>query len=89
VLASTVLQFAQEMRDGEWSGTPAELLGELTALVSRSTQFSRDWPRNAIALSKRLVSLQSSLKSQGITLVFGRGKSRTITIHVEAEKSYD
>jgi hypothetical protein len=89
VLASTVLQFAQEMRDGEWSGTPAELLGELTTLVSRSTQFSRDWPRNAIALSKRLVSLQSSLKSQGITLVFGRGKSRTITIHVEAEKSYD
>lgn len=89
VLASTLLQFADEMKGGEWSGTPAELLGELTALVSRSTQYSREWPRNAISLSKRLLSLQASLKSQGVEVGLTRGKHRVVTIRAVEEQQHD
>lgn len=89
VLASTLLQFADEIRSCEWSGTPAELLGELTSLVSRSTQYSREWPRNAISLSKRLLSLQTGLKSQGIEVELTRGKHRVVTIRATEERQHD
>lgn len=80
-----MLEFAEAMHS-EWAGTPADLLAELNAVVNIGTQRTREWPSNAIALSKRLIPLQSSLLSQGIRIEFGRGKQRTISIKKEGER---
>jgi hypothetical protein len=86
VLSATVVEFAQSSAGDDWFGTPAELLVELNRLVQPTTQRSREWPSNPIALSKRLKPLQAALLSQGIHLQFTRGKQRTITITVQGEK---
>jgi len=79
-LAAAVVDFSQGLSNGEWSGTPAQLLAKLNTLVSPGTQRNRDWPQNAIALSKRLLSLQGGLLSQDIHVELTRGKERTVTI---------
>ena len=79
-LAATVLDFAEALDEDGWSGTPAKLLSELSDGLPRSTQRSRDWPDNPIALSKRLQSLQAGLLTQGVQVDFARGKERKITI---------
>ena len=80
-LAAAVIEFADKIDDGEWTGTPAELLYELDMLTTLRTLKSRDWPLNPIALSKRLLPLQAGLLTQGISIEFTRGKYRTITIN--------
>lgn len=82
-LAATMVDFAQRMSRSEWSGTPAELLGKLNEHADIGAQRSKQWPQNAIALSKRLLPLQASLQSQGIAVDLHRGKHRTITIKTE------
>lgn len=77
-LASAVVDFATS--EGEWSDTPADLLNALNRKVDKNTQRNRDWPQNAIALSKRLKPLQAALATQGIHISFTRGKNRIITI---------
>jgi hypothetical protein len=79
-LAAAVLELGEAMQEVKWSGTPTELLAMLNSMVSPGTQRSKYWPENAIALSKRLAPLQTSLLSQGISLVLSRGKHRTVTI---------
>ena len=86
LLASAVLDFAKNYLDEIWSGTPNSFLQELNKQATPSIQRSRDWPQNAIALSKRLIPLQASLLTQGITIEFSRGKNRTITINVTGDK---
>jgi len=44
------------------------------------TSWTRQWPRNAIALSKRLQALKASLHGHGIGIEFGRGQERQIKI---------
>lgn len=80
ILAATVVEFCEGLKGKDWHGTPAELLHELNSKVSTGSTYSRDWPQNPIALSKRLSGLKASLLSQGIDIQFGRGKERTITI---------
>ena len=88
LLAATLLEFSEDQFDGGvWSGTPSDLLTELTKRLPRNAQRSRDWPDNPIALSKRLVPLRAALMSQGITVELSRGKHRTITITKMGEKS--
>ena len=79
-LAAVVLEFAEIQQDGAWSGTPSELLSLLNFQASQGTQRSRDWPQNAIALSKRLLPLQAGLLTQGVAVELSRGKHRTICI---------
>lgn len=79
-LADAIFRFATEHIGGSWSGTPTELLNELNDCAPRATQYSRDWPHNAISLSKRLNALKASFKGQGIEIEFTRGKERTIAI---------
>lgn len=81
-LAGAILQFAAEHIQGQWSGTPLELLNKLLLIVPSGTQHSREWPKNAIALSKRLTPMKASLLTQGIDIEFHRAKHRTITIKV-------
>jgi hypothetical protein len=77
-LAAAILEFAETR--ATWTGTPVNLLAELNHNTTRETTRSFDWPKNPIALSKRLVSLQAALQSQGIRLELHRGKHRLITI---------
>ena len=86
LLASEILIFARSKQvDGEWSGTPADLLNQLSLQASVQTMKSREWPQNAIALSKRLKPLQASLMTQGVYLEFTRGKERLITVKMSAQ----
>jgi hypothetical protein len=79
-LAAALLEFAEnEIRD-EWRGTPSDLLDQLCARASIPTQRSMGWPRNAISLSKKCVSLQAALRSQGVIVDLHRGKDRVISI---------
>lgn len=80
LLAAEILDFAEKFKGREWSGTPCSLLSELNAQATRGTQRSRDWPRNPIALSKRLAPLHAGLLTQGVSVEFSRGKHRKITI---------
>ncbi len=80
VLADAVYKFAKYGISGSWSGTPSTLLEKLGKYVDEKVLRNREWPNNAISMSKRLTSLQGSLRSQGITIEFSRGKDRMITI---------
>jgi hypothetical protein len=80
-LASAVVDFANA--EGDWFGTPAQLLHELNHTVDKNTQRDREWPLNPIALSKRLKPLLASLSTQAIYITFTRGKNRIITIKKE------
>jgi hypothetical protein len=42
--------------------------------------MTKEWPQNAIALSKRLLPLQAGLASQGIRLEMQRGRERKVII---------
>jgi hypothetical protein len=81
-LASEVLKFAERLPvDDTWSGTPSELLIGLNLYVDLGTRTSKGWPGNVISLSKRLLPLQTALRSQGVILELSRGKHRTVTIN--------
>ena len=79
-LAVTIMEFAGDMQDNRWEGTPADLYERLTARAGFSSQHSRGWPSSAAVLSKRLHGLQAPLLSQGIALDWTRGKDRQICI---------
>jgi len=80
-LAAEVLAFAERLPAGEvWSGTPSSLLNALNRFVDTGTASSLGWPTNVIALSKRLLPLQTALRSQGVLVELSRGKERTITL---------
>ena len=82
LLGSAVIEFAADL-DDEWSGTPSQLLSKLNDQMPFGTSSSPDWPRNAIALSKRLNALKASLRTQGIVVEIRRGKERTIVLRKE------
>lgn len=81
-LAAAIVEFSDNV-DDFWSGTPSDLLAKLNQRTGREIQRSHDWPQTPIALSKRLISLQAGLLSQGISVELHRGKYRTITISVK------
>lgn len=86
LLAAAVMNFAQShLNKGSWIGSPSELLIDLNKHADAGSQRSRDWPQNAIALSKRLIPLQASLLAQGISIELSRGKNRTIKINVKGD----
>lgn len=82
-LAAALVEFSEELRDSKWAGSPAELLEELDMAATRSTMYSRAWPKSPIALGKRIQGLKAALSEQGIHIESSRGKKRVITITVE------
>lgn len=81
VVGSAVLDFATQLEDGEWSGTPKELLEALNIFMSFGYQRPpRAWPDNEIALSKRLSPQIAALRTQSVIVVLERRKERTINI---------
>jgi hypothetical protein len=67
-----------------WTGTPTQLYQALSEFALPHITKSREWPDNAIALSKRLMPLVASLDAQGISVQFKRGKNRQIIITNQA-----
>ena len=82
-LAAAIIEFAEALEENAWSGTPADFLARLNICTSHGSGFSRDWPQNAIALSKRIGPLQAGLLSQGIRIELSRGKERVVTLTKE------
>lgn len=87
VLAAAIVSFCERHGGGMWEGTPTELYKNLCWEVDQRTQYSRDWPQNAIALGKRIVGLQSALCRQGINVLITRGRQRKIVLFIN-EKVY-
>ena len=80
-LAAAVIKFSGDLTGSQWVGSPSELLDYLDGLTNdRTVRSSREWPLNTIALSKRLIPLKAGLLTQGIEVVFSRGKHRKISI---------
>lgn len=77
-LAVAVMRLAEAERS--WSGTPEALLNEITQRYGFELARSRDWPPNAIAMSKRLRALSAGLRTQHVEIAFCRGKERQITV---------
>lgn len=93
VVGSAVLDFASKMKTEEWSGTPAKLLMELDKFMGYSEpdgpHAPRGWPDNPIALSKRLLPLETALRTQDVVLRFERRKEREITINYTGKGAVD
>ncbi|WP_156826620.1 hypothetical protein [Marinobacterium rhizophilum] len=91
-LAAAIIEFAVKRIRGQWTGSPADFLNELNAMVSQGTVYSREWPKNPTALGRRLPGLKASLATQGIHIESTRGKARQITIRIDqnqAEEVFD
>jgi hypothetical protein len=88
-VAAAVIEFMTRPPGLMWRGTPAELLKELDALVGQRSSYARDWPENAIALSKRLRALEGGLARQGLDIETGRGRQRWISIARVGGSSHD
>ena len=83
LLSSMIIEFVNTedfLKSGLWVGTPAQLMAELNDMMPCGSNRSAEWPQNAIALSKRLNALKTSLLRQDISVEFTRGKKRTITV---------
>jgi len=81
-LAAALLSFAEQLSGGTWKGTSTQLLHHLTGATCPDLAFSSNGlPKNAIALSKQLKSIEKLLDSQGVNIEFGRNKNRYITIN--------
>lgn len=79
LFASELLAFSKRL-SSPWSGTPTKLYSELSERAIHDISRSREWPENAISMSKRLLPLVAPLEAQGIHLQFKRGKERQIII---------
>ncbi|WP_394836273.1 hypothetical protein LVJ94_05115 [Pendulispora rubella] len=76
--ANAVASAIMELLDKqfEWSGKATDLLKELGTLVPNELRRSRDWPRAANALTKRIGESLPSLRHLGIEVVRGRTNDR-------------
>lgn len=64
-----------------WTGTATELLARLCTLVPPDTVKSKDWPKTADSLSRRIKRAQPALRSSGLEITQRRtNRSRGIAI---------
>lgn len=88
-LAAAILELIDEAPKGRWSGTPSELLDVLNQGARGRTPYLPEWPRNAIALSKRLKPIVPALRQQGVDVRSDRGTDRRITILRVEDRNHD
>jgi len=69
--------------------TPSVLLDVLNQGARGRTPYLPEWPRNAIALSKRLKPIVPALRQQGVEIRFDRGVDRRITIVRTGDRHHD
>jgi len=80
-LAVAMLRFTEVEKQAPWIGTPTQLLAKLNSLYFDEFGRSKDWPTNAISLSKRLSAMKAGLLSQEVDVQITRGKERNISIN--------
>lgn len=83
IVAAHIIKFCEQEGGSKWEGTPADLLQELGRVADPNTRYSREWPRNPIALGRRLPGLKAGLGRQGILMDITRGSKRQITLHID------
>ena len=79
-LATAIMDLAESSPGGIWSGTPAQLFATLDFAATAGMKRSKDWPNHVIAMSKRLLTLQAGLLTQGVSVQLSRGKNRMVTV---------
>jgi hypothetical protein len=71
--ASPLVPLVERLVDrGSWTGTAAELLGELSGLILCNEMSAREWPSGPRALSSCLRRLAPNLRDAGIEIRFGQ-----------------
>jgi hypothetical protein len=77
--ADSIALLVRELVDQRtvWTGTCAELLGELSSLLSDAAVRPKGWPDNPRKLSGRLRRAAGPLRTMGIEIEFSREGSRT------------
>lgn len=83
-LGAAIVDFCTSLGGDKWEGTPTQLLGTLDDRASMNVYRGSNRFDCPIKLSKRLQSMQASLKTQGIDVSWCRGKERKITIFNES-----
>jgi hypothetical protein len=78
LVASEVLRLVKN--NGEWSGTPTELLTDLTQSVSENKKRDKTWPKLPNALSRKLRRNATFLREKNIDIQFSKSGVRNITI---------
>lgn len=63
---------AEMAKDGEWTGTAADLLDTMKNRVPESVLRSRAWPSTPHGLSRRLREAQAALEDVGVRVEFAR-----------------
>jgi hypothetical protein len=71
-----VVEFARQMVD--WSGTPANLFGELTAMADQARAGSSRWPKSPLLLSKELRRISGLLGMHGVSVAFRRSNAQRL-----------
>lgn len=87
-LVGTAISSYMEGRD-DWEGTASELLKILTDLVDEKIEKTREWPRTPNSLSGKLRRSATSLRADGIDVVFGKKghiRQRLITLEKRGEE---
>ena len=85
LVASALREFLW-IQGGSWYGTAATLLSELNQRLPKDTnRYRGSWPPNPRSLSGHLRRLTPALRSAGVLISFGRGKTRKISIETEPE----
>ena len=90
--ASMVAQTIETMMETtpEWQGTATELLEVLDKIAGEKISKSKEWPKNARALSNRLRRLAPTMRSIGTEIDFdreGHARKRIIEIRKVKENS--
>jgi hypothetical protein len=84
LVAATLRTFI--VNRGQWTGTAAQLLADLGAVVGELETKSKEWPKTARAPSGRLRRMATFLRKVGIEIAFKKVGVRTIRIcHQAAE----
>ena len=87
-VARYVLQVAEE---GDWHGTPSELLEHIETLASDGDKRGKTWPKRANGLSGILKRLAPNLREAGVGVEFGsegRGRRKRRTIAIRKSTDY-
>jgi len=69
-----------------WTGTAQELLAALVAILGEPAAKAKAWPTTPRALSGRLRRAAPTLRRVGISIVFGKRRSKERPITIKAEQ---
>lgn len=83
--SSPIAKHVQSLAEaGGFSGTPGDLLVQITGMATEAEKRGSNWPKNARSLSGHLKRLAPNLRAAAVEIEFARGtdrkRTRTVTI---------